>query len=144
MTSVQITSSKIEAGAVQAALDDSAHGAQLLFTGAVRSRNHGRDVCAVAYDAFEPLAEKVLRQICEEARERWGAGLRFIIVHRTGKLPVGELSVAIGVSAPHRDEAYQASRFVIEQLKVRVPIWKKEYYTDGETAWLKGHALCGH
>jgi len=120
------------------------HGAQNFFFGAVREVNHGQKVTAVAYDAFVPLAEKVLREICLEAQTRWGGDLEFILIHRTGRLGVGEISVAIGVTARHRDEAYQASRYVIEELKVRAPIWKKEFYESGETQWLKGHALCGH
>lgn len=120
------------------------HGAQNFFFGAVREVNLGQKVTAVAYDAFVPLAERILREICLEAQTRWGKDLEFILLHRTGRLGVGEISVAIGVTARHRDEAYQASRYVIEELKVRAPIWKKEFYESGETQWLKGHALCGH
>jgi molybdopterin synthase catalytic subunit len=99
---------------------------------------------AVAYDAFQPLAEKVLGEISEEARLKYANDLKVVLQHRTGKLKVGEISLAIAVSSRHRDEAYEASRYIIEELKQRAPIWKKEYYTDGETDWLKGHALCGH
>jgi adenylyltransferase/sulfurtransferase len=121
-----------------------AHGAQTVFTGVVRENNHGRKVVSVSYDAFIPLAEATLREIVSEARKKWGEALLFKVVHRTGCLEVGEVSVLIAVSSPHRDEAYQASRYVIEQIKVRAPIWKKETYTDGESEWLKGHALCSH
>lgn len=120
------------------------HGGQIFFFGAVRELNLGRKVIAVAYDAFVPLAEKVLQEICSEAQSRWGKDLQILVIHRTGRLTVGEISVAIGVTSRHRDEAYQASRYVIEELKVRAPIWKKEFYESGETEWLKGHALCGH
>lgn len=142
----EVVEGPINVARALAFIRDDGHGAQLVFTGAVRGRNAGRDVVAVEYDAAAPLAVDALRVIAREAQERWGRSLRIIVVHRTGKLAVGEISVLIGVSAPHRDEAYQASRFVIEELKVRVPIWKKEYYRDGETTWLKGHALCqgGH
>ena len=122
---------------------DPAHGGLTTFFGIVRNRNHGRQVEAVSYDGYVPLAEKMLRDICEEAQQKWGA-MRVYVVHRLGKLGVGETSVAIGVSTPHRDEAYEASRYVIEQLKVRLPVWKKEHYMNGETEWLRGHALCGH
>lgn len=125
-------------------LSDDGHGAQVFFTGAVRSRNHGRDVVAVEYDAARALGERVLCEIAEEARSKWGASLKIAVVHRIGRLEVGEISVAIAVSSPHRDEAYRASRYVIEEIKKRAPIWKKEIYSDGETAWLKGHALCQH
>ena len=124
--------------------NDLGHGAQNFFFGAVRAINGGREVVAVEYDALIPLAEKVLREISAEAQEKWGSDLKISVRHRTGKLKVGEISVAIGVSSKHRDESYQASRYIIEQIKVRVPIWKKEYYINGETEWLKGHALCQH
>ncbi len=125
-------------------VSDEGHGAQNFFFGRVRSVNFGRQVVAVAYDAFVPLAEKVLHEICREAALRWGEDLRVCVIHRTGRLAVGEISVGIGVSTRHRDESYQASRHVIEQLKLRAPIWKKEFYENGETEWLKGHALCQH
>lgn len=123
---------------------DLSHGAQNFFFGAVRAKNLGRTVVAVAYDAFVPLAEATLFEIAREARSKWGESLKICVTHRTGKLEVGELSVAIGVSSPHRNESYQASRYIIEQIKKRAPIWKKEFYDNGETEWLKGHALCQH
>lgn len=118
------------------------HGGMNFFFGAVRDANGGKDVVAVSYDAFEPLAVRILQEIAEEARARWGSGLKIAVIHRTGKLLPGELSVGVGVSSRHRDESYQASRYVIEQIKHRAPIWKKEHYANGETEWLKGHALC--
>ena len=120
------------------------HGAQTFFFGAVRAENRGKMVIAVAYDAVPVLAEKILNEIAVECREQWGNDLHIRIEHRTGKLAVGELSVGIGVTSQHRDEAFLASRYIIEEIKVRVPIWKKEIYADGETEWLKGHALCQH
>jgi len=121
------------------------HGAQLLFTGRVRNRNHGRDVIAVQYDLFEPLVLKTFAEIVAEARSRFSEDLRSVIIHRKGRLLVGDASVAIGVSTRHRGEAYEASRHLIEALKHRAPIWKKEEYTDGESDWLEGHSLCqGH
>jgi molybdopterin synthase catalytic subunit len=120
------------------------HGGQNFFLGRVRAQNHGKNVVAVSYDAFEPLACRVFETLILEARAKWGQGIVAQIVHRVGRLEVGEVSVWIGVSAPHRDEAYQASRYLIEQIKLRAPVWKKEHYENGETEWLKGHALCGH
>ena len=99
---------------------------------------------AVSYDAFVPLAEQILKEIADEACKQWGEDLRIFIQHRTGRLEPGEVSVAIGVSSMHRNESYLASRYIIEQIKVRAPIWKKEHYENGETEWLKGHALCQH
>jgi molybdopterin synthase catalytic subunit len=118
------------------------HGGMNFFFGAVRDFNGGKNVVAVSYDAFEPLAEQVFRDIAREACQKWGNELRIYIVHRVGKLLCGDTSVGIGVSSRHRDESYQASRYVIENIKHRAPIWKKEFYENGETEWLKGHALC--
>ena len=118
-------------------------GACDVFFGMVRSRNHGRDVTAVSYDAFVPLAKAELRRIAEEALLNSNTMGTVLIRHRTGKLRVGELSVLIAAFTPHRAEAFQVCRDVSEELKKRAPIWKKEFYNDGETEWLKGHALCG-
>ena len=118
------------------------HGAELLFLGKIRNSNLGKCVQAVSYDAFTSLAEQILQKICLEAQERWGNDLKIVILHRIGTLQVGDISVAILTTSPHRDESYQASRYLIEQIKHRVPIWKKEHYLDGESEWLKGHALC--
>lgn len=139
-----VTEKKIDPVEVFELASDCGHGAQNFFFGAVRAKNLGRTVVAVAYEAFVPLAEATLFEIAREARAEWGELLRICVIHRTGKLEVGELSVAIGVSSPHRDESYQASRYIIEQIKQRAPIWKKEFYEDGETEWLKGYALCQH
>lgn len=118
-------------------------GAHIVFFGVVRNLNEGRRVLAVTYDAHRPLAEKTFREIAEEACTRWGSDLGIFVAHRTGRLSVGEVSVLIGVASPHRDEAYEASRYVIEQLKVRSPVWKQEHYADGDSTWLKGHSLRG-
>lgn len=140
----QITERSINPMAVFDFISEVSHGAQTLFFGAVRGKNRGRDVVAVGYDAAIPLAQHTLHIIADEVRVMWGDSLRVCVYHRVGKLLVGDISVAIGVSSPHRDESYLASRYIIEQIKSRAPIWKKEFYSDGETEWLKGHALCQH
>ena len=140
----KVTDRKIELDALIAKVDDESFGVQVVFSGIVRNINHGKKVIAVSYDAFVPLAVKSFREICEEANSKFDLPVRTAIVHRIGKLEVGEISIAIVVGSRHRDAAYVASRYIIEQIKVRSPIWKKEHYEDGETEWLKGHALCGH
>ena len=112
-------------------------GAALLFWGVVRNQNDGRPVSHLEYSAYAEMAEREMRRIADEARERFGTG-RIRVVHRTGKLAIGEASVAIAVASPHRAEAYEASRYVIEQLKQRVPVWKREGYVDGDTEWVPG------
>ena len=83
-------------------------------------------------------------EICREADHQWNDGLRFCLLHFKGRLDVGGVSVIAGVSAPHREEAFQACRYLVEQMKHRAPIWKMEHYVDGDTDWVKGHALCAH
>ena len=112
-------------------------GAVLLFLGVVRNHADGRPVRGMHYDAYRSMAQAVLREIAGEAAERLGTD-RLSVVHRTGDLEIGEVSVAIAVSSPHRAEAYDASRYVIEEIKKRLPVWKKEHYTDGDARWVEG------
>jgi molybdopterin synthase catalytic subunit len=114
-----------------------ADGAALLFWGVVRNENDGRAVSHLEYSAYAEMAEREMRRIAEEAAGRFGTG-DIHVVHRVGRLAVGEASVAIAVAAPHRAEAYEASRYVIEELKRRVPVWKREGYVDGESEWVPG------
>lgn len=110
-------------------------GAALLFVGTVRDLNEGREVGHLEYEAYVPMAEATLEDIVTEATSLWKTG-DISVVHRFGRLAVGEVSVAIAVAAPHRGEAYSASRYIIEELKKRVPIWKREGYLEGDTEWL--------
>ena len=112
-------------------------GAALLFWGVVRNENDGRAVSSLEYSAYAEMAEREMLRIADEARARFGTGA-IHVVHRIGLLRVGEASVAIAVASPHRAEAYEASRYVIEELKRRVPVWKREGYVDGETEWVPG------
>lgn len=116
-------------------------GAELLFLGTVRNLNEGRRVEAVNYDGHVSLSENVLRELCAEAVKRWGEDLNFWVEHRLGRVAVGEVSLIVYVTAPHRDSAYQASRYVLEEIKKRLPVWKEELYCEGEKAWLSGQAL---
>lgn len=113
------------------------NGAELVFWGVVRNSSEGKQVLAVTYDARVALAERTFREIGDEACARWGDQLRVVIVHRVGRLVVGEASVLVCISSPHRDEAYHASRYVIEQLESRAPIWKQEHYVDCDSEWLE-------
>jgi len=112
-------------------------GAALLFWGVVRNQNEGRPVSHLEYSAYAEMAERMMQRIGEEAIARFGVG-DVRVVHRVGKLEIGEASVGIAVASPHRAEAYEASRYVIEELKRRVPVWKREGYVDGESEWVPG------
>lgn len=109
-------------------------GAACLFVGVVRNENRGRIVVGLEYEAYEEMALPLMEAIAAEARERFPV-TAVRLVHRLGPLAVGEASVAVAVSSPHRAEAFAACRFAIDTLKARVPIWKKEIYADG-SAWL--------
>jgi molybdopterin synthase catalytic subunit len=112
-----------------------ANGAIVLFVGTVRDVNDGRAVTGIEYSAYRSMAERELADIAREAAEQFGTN-DIVIEHRLGVLELGDASVAIAVGHPHRGAAYDASRFVIEQLKRRVPIWKLEHYVDGTREWV--------
>jgi len=121
-----------------AALTDRAagDGAVALFLGVVRSENRGREVLRLEYEAYEEMALPLMEEIAAEAARRFPVtGVR--LVHRLGRLEIGEASVAVAVASPHRAEAFAACRFAIDTLKAQVPIWKKELYADG-SEWLDG------
>ena len=128
---------KIEELAAQATAGG--FGAQALFVGVVRDNHEKQVVTAVTYDAFPPLAEKILAVIISEAEARFEG--RVVAAHRLGTLKVGEASVAIAAASPHREEAFASCRYVIEEIKKRLPIWKQEHYPDGQNRWLEGCSL---
>lgn len=110
---------------------DPSRGALVLFLGTVRSPSHGREVTHLVYEAYREMALEKLTQIVDTAKSRWNPG-DVAVVHRLGRVEVGEISLLIAVSSAHRGTAYEVSRFVIEEIKREVPIWKKEYGKDGE------------
>ncbi len=135
----RITADPIDGLALMRQVRGDADGAVILFTGVVRNHDGGRRVTGLRYEAYEAMAVRKMTEICDAVRGRFNLS-DIAVVHRTGDLEVGEISVAIAVAAPHRDEAYKASREVIERLKHEVPIWKRERYADGQEAWLEGAA----
>ncbi|HEY7407935.1 MAG TPA: molybdenum cofactor biosynthesis protein MoaE [Gemmatimonadaceae bacterium] len=112
-----------------------ANGAAIVFVGTVREVNDGRAVTGIEYSAYEGMAARELAAIAGEAAARSGT-TDIVVEHRIGRLELGEASVVIAVAHPHRAEAYDASRYIIEQLKRRVPIWKREEYVDGTREWV--------
>lgn len=138
---VRITKKKIVIEDVVASVQGEDTGAVVVFIGSVRSPSKGKKIVALEYDVYERMALAALRAIANETCEGFGV-VGLSIVHRVGRVKAGETVLAIAVSSVHRDEAYKASRYVIEELKGRVPIWKKEIYEDGEE-WVEGKALRG-
>jgi molybdopterin synthase catalytic subunit len=134
----------LEPAAAIAFVEAPGNGAAVMFIGTVRNRNHGREVMGVSYDVHAAMAKRSFHEICAEACRQGPEGLRIYVTHASGRLPVGGLSVVIAAASPHRYDAFKACRYVIEQIKQRSAIWKQEHYTDGDSAWLQGHALCGH
>jgi len=134
----EITDKEISIDEVAARLADPANGAVVTFVGVVRGETDGREVRHLEYEAYPEMAEDMLRQIGDEVRARWTTIREVAIVHRMGKLPVGETAVVIALSAAHRPEVFDALRFAIERLKEIVPIWKKEVWADGEE-WRSEH-----
>jgi len=106
-------------------------GAIDVFIGTTRNHSNGKEVLSLEYEAYEPMALKFMEGIIAEAHQRWDIS-RIAIVHRVGKVEIGEASVVIAVSAAHRQEAFEACRYAIDSLKRDVPIWKKEVFRDGE------------
>lgn len=111
-------------------------GAVVTFAGVVRDNSLGRVTEYLIYDAYREMAEKKLREIGVQIREKWGLD-HVAILHRVGRLEIGEISVLIAVASPHRREAFEACHFAIDRLKQTVPIWKKEVWSGGET-WVEG------
>lgn len=116
---------------------DPGAGGTVLFAGTVRDHSEAGAVTALDYEAWREMAEARLREIGEELLQRWPVR-RAALLHRTGRLEVGEVSVLVCCSAPHRSEAFEAARHGIERVKVDVPIWKKELLADGESRWVMG------
>jgi len=112
-------------------------GAVVLFLGTVRAKTEDKTVAWLEYECYLEMARPILEQLASEAQSRWNL-LGCCVVHRMGRVSVGELSVAIACVAPHRAEAFQAAQWLIDQLKHQAPIWKKEYFTDGASRWVSG------
>ena len=128
----RVTRDVLSVDEVVASVTDAAVGAVVTFVGVVRGTSEGRQVRYLEYEAYPEMAERTLAQIGEEVRARWPEILRVAIVHRVGRLEIGETAVVIALAAAHRPGVFDALRFAIDRLKEIVPIWKKEVWIDGE------------
>ena len=129
------TQTPIDAGEARGALKDLGAGGYVSFEGWVRDQNEGREVTRLEYEAFQELAVKEGDRIIAEAMRRFPIK-HARCVHRVGSLSLGDMAVWVGVSSAHRGEAFDACRFIIDEVKHRVPIWKKEYYRSGDSGWV--------
>lgn len=140
MNSFRFSDRALELDDCRALLADTSCGAYASFEGWVRNHNEGREVQALDYEAYESLGVKEGERIIEEALARFEIE-RAACVHRVGALQLGDLAVWVGVSAHHRDAAFAACRYIIDEVKSRVPIWKKERYLDGDSGWINCEAV---
>lgn len=134
--SFQIQPDTIDTEQIRKKVLDPAAGGFASFEGWVRNHHDGKEVRRLEYEAYADLAEKEGQRIAEEAARKFDI-LHAACVHRTGKIEIGELAVYVCVSAAHRDPAFAACRHIIDELKHRLPIWKREFYNDGESTWIR-------
>ena len=137
MTNFTITSEAIVSAKLIIQLQDPRCGAIATFSGTVRQHNYDRKVIQLHYQSYNTLAVKEGNKILGETKEQFNI-VNALCVHRVGDLSIGETAVWIGVNAEHRDAAFNACRYIIDAIKTRVPIWKKEIYVDGDSGWLEG------
>ena len=117
-------------------------GASIFFTGTVRNINNNKSVTGITYDSHDELVIKSFEEIYKEANEKLNIQDKAVFIeHAKGYLNLGEISIIIAVACKHRDQAYVLSRYIIEEIKKRSPIWKKEHYTDNQSDWLKGNPI---
>ena len=140
---MQVTRTAIRPEALRGQLHDPAAGAYASFEGWIRNENEGHDVLRLEYEVYEPLAVTEGEKVIAEAREKVPI-LHADCIHRAGLLEIGECAVWVGVSSGHRDEAFLACRYIIDQVKVRLPIWKKEHYADGHSGWVNCERCATH
>ena len=132
---IEITDNPINIAGIHSLLSNEDCGAQVVFTGTTRRMTANRETVRLEYDCYRPMAIKELESLRDEAMTRWPIKT-CVIVHRIGVVEIGQASIAVGVASPHRKDAFEAAQWIMDTLKRKVPIWKKEQWTDGETEWV--------
>ena len=138
-----ISSTPLDLPALRASVLDPTCGAIVSFEGLVRNHNEGKEVTSLEYDAHPTMATKEGHRVVEETLERFDI-TRAVACHRVGHLGIGDIAVAVYVSSSHRQDAFDACRFLIDEIKSRVPVWKREHFTDGTAEWLAVCPGCQH
>lgn len=133
---IEITENEIQIEKLYGELYNITCGAIVTFEGRVRNHNDLKQVIKLEYECYYPMAIKIFEEIKSQALEKWNVK-KLIAVHRIGEIPIGEIAIWIGVTSIHRKEAFEACQFVINEIKHKVPIWKKETYSDGLTKWVE-------
>lgn len=140
---MRITGKTIEPDQLRQSLTDDGGGGYVAFEGWIRNENEGQEVLRLEYEVYRPLAIKEGNKVIAEARVNYPI-LHAACVHREGLLEIGECAVWVGVTSAHRDEAFAACRFIIDEVKLRLPIWKKEYYVNGDSGWVNCERCAVH
>ena len=139
---VDIKERKISLSNAEKFISSKIYGASIYFTGSVRNQNNDKNVIGITYDSHDALVIKSFQEIYYEAEKKLNIDEKSVFIeHAKGYLNLGETSIIIAVACKHRDEAYVLSRYIIEEIKKRSPIWKKEHYLNKETSWLKGNPI---
>ena len=139
---ISITKEKIDQSKLLDQLKDDSSGAVVIFSGIVRNNNSKEKVEGIFYEAYDEMVEQVLKKIENEVFQNWNIK-KFMTIHRTGYLKVGEISVIVGVSSAHRKDAFEACSYGIDNIKKRCPIWKKEKMESGDSKWVEGTIING-
>ena len=132
---IEITSDPIDTAAVLASVQSNNAGASVLFVGTTREMTEGKRTLKLDYQCYEAMAIKKMTEILEEAQTRWNL-IACSIVHRIGTVELGEASIAVAVSSPHRVDSFESAQWMVDTLKRDVPIWKQEHWADGSTEWV--------
>ena len=140
---MRISDHRIEPDKLREALTDDAAGGYVAFEGWIRNENEGQEVLRLEYEVYGPLAIKEGNKVIEEAKAKFPIQ-HADCVHREGLLEIGECAVWVGVTSAHRDEAFAACRFIIDEVKTRLPIWKKEFYVNGDSGWVNCERCAAH
>ena len=139
---VNIKEKKISLTEAEEFISSSDYGASIYFTGTVRNQNNNKNVLGITYDSHDALVLKSFKEIYEEANQKLNIQNKAVFIeHAKGYLNLGEISIIIAVACKHRDQAFILSRYVIEEIKKRSPIWKKEHYTNNKSDWLQGNPI---
>jgi len=139
---VNIKEKKISLSEVEKKISSSDFGASIFFSGTVRNQNNNKSVIGITYDSHDALVLKSFKEIYEETDKKLNIQNKAVFIeHAKGYLNLGEISIIIAIACKHRDQAYLLSRYVIEEIKKRSPIWKKEHYTNNQSDWLKGNPI---
>ena len=139
---IDIKKKKLSINDAEKFISSSDYGASIYFTGTVRNQNNNKSVIGITYDSHDDLVLKSFKEIYEETEKKLNIQNKAVFIeHAKGYLNLGEISIIIAIACKHRDQAYLLSRYVIEEIKKRSPIWKKEHYENEDSAWLKGNPI---